>query len=194
MKRLTDTAGQSLIEFSLVLPLLIGLTLGVIEVGYALLDQHVVTKLSREGANLISRDTPVVQARVALASMSTRPVDFSNGSKLIFSVIRKGATAGTPNFNQHIIWLRYEYGDSTLPGSVLEMEGSGSFPAPEYVAVGSDTNTGLQVEPAALPPGMDLNPGGMIYVTEIYTRHRLITPLDRFGITVPDTLYSIAYF
>ena len=100
MKRLTDTAGQSLIEFSLVLPLLIGLTLGVIEVGYALLDQHVVTKLSREGANLISRDTPVVQARVALASMSTRPVDFSNGSKLIFSVIRRGATTNTANFGR----------------------------------------------------------------------------------------------
>ena len=34
----------------------------------------------------------------------------------------------------------------------------------------------------------------MIYVTEIYTKHVLLTPLDRFGITVPQTLYSIAYF
>ncbi len=37
-------------------------------------------------------------------------------------------------------------------------------------------------------------PGGMLYVTEVYTRHPLITPLDRFGITLPQTLYSIAYF
>jgi hypothetical protein len=36
--------------------------------------------------------------------------------------------------------------------------------------------------------------GGMIFVTEIYTRHQLMTPLDRFGISVPRTLYSIAYF
>jgi hypothetical protein len=36
--------------------------------------------------------------------------------------------------------------------------------------------------------------GGLTYITEIYTRHALITPLDRFGITVPQTLYSIAYF
>ena len=34
----------------------------------------------------------------------------------------------------------------------------------------------------------------MLYVTEIYTRHPLITPFDRFGIPVPQTLYSIAYF
>ena len=67
------------------------LALGVIEFGYVLLDEHIVTKLSREGSNLISRNTPLVQARVALATMSTRPVDFSTGSKLIFSVIRKGA-------------------------------------------------------------------------------------------------------
>jgi hypothetical protein len=34
----------------------------------------------------------------------------------------------------------------------------------------------------------------MLYVTEIYTSHPLITPLDRLGITLPSTLYSIAYF
>ncbi len=34
----------------------------------------------------------------------------------------------------------------------------------------------------------------MIYITEIYTRHTLFTPLNRFGITVPQTLYSVAYF
>ena len=193
-KRLSAANGQSLIEFTLVLPLLLVLALGVIEFGYVLLDEHIVTKLSREGSNLISRNTPLVQARVALATMSTRPVDFSNGSKLIFSVIRKGATGGTPNFNQHVLWQRYEYGDASLPGSELQMQGSGSFPPPEYVAVASDTNTGLRVRPATLPPGFDLPVGGMIYVTEIYTRHQLLTPLDRLGITVPDTLYSIAYF
>ena len=46
-----------------------------------------------------------------------------------------------------------------------------------------------------LGPGnltIDLN--GWLYVTEIYTRHDLITPLSGFGVTVPSTLYSIAYF
>lgn len=194
MTRLARPSGQSLIEFSLVLPLVLMLALGVIEIGYVLVDQHVVTKLTREGSNLISRDTPIVQARVALSSMASQPVDFSNGSKLIFSVIRKGATTGTANYNQHILYQRYEYGEASLPGSVLRMQGSGTFQPPEYVAVNSDHNAGLRMRPETLPPGLNLPVGGMIYVTEIYTRHRLLTPLDRFGITVPDTLYSIAYF
>ena len=37
-------------------------------------------------------------------------------------------------------------------------------------------------------------PGTFLYVTEVFQKHPLITPLDRFGVTVPNTLYSIAYF
>ena len=50
------------------------LVLGVVEVSYALLDQHVVTKLTREGSNLISRDTSLQDAATAMRSMSSRPV------------------------------------------------------------------------------------------------------------------------
>ena len=49
------------------------LSLGVVEVGYALLDQHVVTKLTREGSNLISRDVTLQDAATAMQSMTTRP-------------------------------------------------------------------------------------------------------------------------
>jgi hypothetical protein len=45
-----------------------------------------------------------------------------------------------------------------------------------------------------LPPSLDVTRGGLMYVTEIFTTHNLITPLDRFGVTLPNTLYSIAYF
>ena len=37
-------------------------------------------------------------------------------------------------------------------------------------------------------------PGTFPYVTEVFQKHPLITPLDRFGVNVPTTLYSIAYF
>src|ERR1700704_2760489 len=79
----SDPSGQSIIEFAIILPLVLILVLGVVEFSYELLDLHVVTKLTREGSNLISRDTGLVAAGTALASMSSRPVDFSNGSKMI---------------------------------------------------------------------------------------------------------------
>ena len=190
--RLSRSAGQSLIEFSLVLPLMITLVLGIIEVGYLLLDQHVVTKLTREGSNLISRDVTLLDATNAMKSMRTRPVDFDNGSRLILSVIKKVATAGTPNFDKVIVYQRYEYGTLSA-ASALKTKGPAAFGgAPDYVAPNSDSNTNLQITNA--PASLVVVSGGMAYITEVYTTHKLVTPLDRFGISLPDKLYSIAYF
>ncbi len=106
--RLKSSRGQSLIEFALIMPFVLVVALGVVEVGYALLDQHVVTKLTREGSNLISRDVSINDAVTAMRSMSTRPVDFNTRSRMIFSVLRKGSTPGTANYDQVILYQRYE--------------------------------------------------------------------------------------
>ncbi|MGH8638270.1 MAG: hypothetical protein ACREUZ_14140, partial [Burkholderiales bacterium] len=90
------------------------------------------------------------------------------------------------------LYQRHEYG--TYSGSSkLALAGSGSFgSAPNYEAANSDNNTGLRV--TNVPSDLVAVRGGLIFVTEIYTRHTLMTPLNRFGINVPQTLYSIAYF
>jgi Flp pilus assembly protein TadG len=186
----TDSRGQALVEFSIVLPLLLLIVLGVVEVSYALLDQHIVTKLTREGSNLISRNTTLGDAAAVMKAMETRPVDLDNGSKLIFSVIRNIPTIGAPNYNKAVLAQRYEYG--TLgKQSTITTAGAASFGGPpEYSAANPDGNTGLQV--INLPVAMSL--GSTIYVTELYTTHPTITPLAGFGVTVPQTLYSTAYF
>ena len=189
--RLRSERGQGILEFAIVLPLVLVLGLGVVEIGYALLDQHVVTKLTREGSNLISRNTSLADAAAAMRTMSTRPVDFSNGSRIIFSVVKKGVTTGTNNFNKDILYQRYEYGTLSAT-SALQTLGTGSFGSgPEYEAANSDSDTRLQV--TNLPTGL-VAAGGMIYITEIYSTHTLITPFNRFGVSVPQVLYSIAYF
>jgi hypothetical protein len=185
------SSGQSVVEFALVLPLLVLIVMGVAELGYALLDEHVVTRLSREGSNLISRDTSLLDAGTAVTSMSSPPVDFSNGSTLIFSVVKTGATTGTTNFGKLTLYERYQFGNFTGTSQVRTV-GTGSFGgAPDYIAANADGDANLQVTslPASLVPV-----GGMIYITEIFTRHNRITPLDHFGVMVPQTLYSIAYF
>ena len=193
LARLRSARGQSILEFGLMLPLVLILVLGVVEMSWALLDQHVVTKLTREGSNLISRDTSLQDAALAMRTVATRPVDFSgSNSTLIFSVILRVATTGASNYNTNILYQRYQYGG--LSGSSqLATRGAGSFGgAPEYQATNSDNDTSLQL--TNLPAGINNTLGGMLYVTEIYTRHTLITPFNSFGITVPNTLYSIAYF
>jgi len=189
---LRNQRGQSMIEFAMILPLLLVIVLGVVEVSYALIDQHVVTKLTREGSNLISRDLTLKDAAQVLKSMSTGPVDFDSNSKVIFSVIRKGQSTGTANYGVDILYQRYEYG-ALAASSALQTRGAGDFNnPPEYTATNADSNTALQL--VNLPSGLNIGTGSMIYVTEVFTRHQLITPFDRFGIAVPDTLYSIAYF
>jgi Flp pilus assembly protein TadG len=187
---LKDESGQTLLEFALVVPLVLLLLLGVIEVGYAMLDQHVVSKLSREGSNLISRDTSLADAAAAMASLSNAPVNFNDGSsKVIFSVVKKVATVGAANYNKPVLYQRYVYG--TYSGSSILDNAGGSFGSgPDFQAVNSDNDTTLQV--TNVPATMAL--GDMLYITEIYSRHTLITPFDRFGVTLPTSLYSIAYF
>jgi hypothetical protein len=166
------------------------LVLGVVEVGNVLLDQHIVSKLTREGSNLISRDTSLAVAATTLASMTSGPVNFNDGSsRVIFSVVKKVATVGAPNYNSAVLYQRYTYG-SYSGSSTLNNSGGAFGPSPDFTAVNSDNDTSLQVTnvPATMVPG------DMLYITEIYTRHPLITPFNRFGVTMPQTLYSIAYF
>jgi Flp pilus assembly protein TadG len=50
MERLRRQEGSNLVEFALVLPLLLVLVMGIIEVGLALYDKAVITNACREGA------------------------------------------------------------------------------------------------------------------------------------------------
>ena len=190
--RLRRESGQSMVEFAIALPMVTLLALGLIELSSALLDQHVVTRLTREGSNLISRDTSMQDAVTALRGMSSRPVNFDDGSSvLILSVIKNVATVGAANYNQPILYQRVQYG-SLARSSQLSTRGSGSFSgAPDYQAANSDNDTNLQI--TNLPAGL-LTLGGMLYVTEIYSTHTSLTPFNNFGVTVPPQLYSIAYF
>ncbi len=174
------------------LPFLTLLALGLVELSAALLDQHVVTRIAREGSNLISRDTSLQDAVTALRSMSTRPINFDDGSStLILSVIKDVATTGAANYNKAVLYQRVQYGTLSA-ASQLQTRGSGSFGgAPDYQAANSDNDTSLQI--TNLPTGL-ITLGGMLYVTEIYSAHSIMTPLDNFGLHVPRQLYSVAYF
>jgi hypothetical protein len=193
LRRFSNARGQAAVETALILPLVVILVLGVIECSYALLDAHVVTKMTREGSNLISRNVSLQDAVNAMKSMSDRPINFDDGSsKVILSVLKQGATSGTNNYQKNILYQRFQYG--TYPGvSALKTSGVGSFGSgPDYQANNSDTDAALQL--TTMPAGLLVTPGAMIYVTEIFTAHTLLTPFDRFGVSFPKTLYSIAYF
>ena len=191
VQRLRDSRGQSLMEMALLLPFMLMLALGVVEISYGMLDQHIVTKLTREGSNLISRNTSLSDAATALRAMSARPVNFDTQSRVILSVLKKGATTGTANYNQVFLYQRYEYGALAATSKLNNSGGSFGGP-PDYQANNSDNSAGLQI--TNVSDDLITARGGMIYVTEVFTRHQLLTPLANWGLRMPNTLYSIAYF
>jgi hypothetical protein len=188
--RTRGEAGQSLIEFAVVLPLLVLIVFGVVELSYALLDLHVVTSFSREGSNLISRNTTMQDAVAALRQMTSRPLNLDDGSsKIVLSVVRRVGTPGASNYDRDILYQRLEYG--TFTGTSQITGGRGAFgPAPDYQALDPDNDAALRV--GNLP--VTLQRGGTLYITEVFTRHVTLTPLESLGVHVPDRLYSIAYF
>jgi hypothetical protein len=186
-----DRSGQTLIEGALVLPLLILVCLGVVELGMAIQHEHLVSAMSREGSNLISRDTSLDDGAVALEAVGGTTVDFGANARVIFSVLKRGATVNTPNYGKLILYQRYEYG--TGGGSSKLATTGGSFgPGPDHIAYDSDTDTSLQV--TNVSNDLASVNGALIYVTEIFSEHTLITPIDRLGVIVPQQLYSAAYF
>ena len=168
--------------------------LGVVEVSYALLDQHVVTKLTREGSNLISRDTSLQDAATALKSMSGRPVNFN--TQLEGDLL--GGAQGRDHRHQQLrqghavpaLRVRRAVGVEQLLQTPRQRRRSAPRPTTRPP---TPTPTPTCRSPTCRRAS-SLATGGMLYVTEIFTQHELITPFDKFGVTVPKTLYSIAYF
>jgi hypothetical protein len=192
---LGQSSGQTLVECALVLPLLLLLALGVVETGYLFIDQHVVTKLSREGANLISRNTTLEDAVNTMKSMTVRPVDFTTRSHVILSVLKRGERVGTANYDKIFLYQRHTHGALSAGSKLrtLGTVGAGSFGGtPDYIAMNADDTAALQV--TNVPPDLIVPVGGTLYVTEVFTTHDLLTPLSNFGITFPTSVYSIAYF
>jgi hypothetical protein len=190
--RLRGEKGQTLVEMAIVLPITMMVSLGVVDVSYAILHQHVISRITREGANLISRDVSLLDATNALKNMSTAPVDFADGSQLVLSVLKKGSVVGTANYDKVVLYQRYAIG--TLgTASTLATAGPGSFGgSPDFKASNSDTDVNLRI--TNLPANVDITRGGLLYVAEVFTSHASLTPLNKFGVTVPPTLQSIAFF
>jgi hypothetical protein len=181
-----------LIEAAMVIPVVVLIAMGVTEIGVALRNQVLVSALAREGSNLISRDVSLDQAAAALRTMGTGPIDLDSDTTIIFSVIKRGASEDTANYDTLVLYQRLEFGDG--PGrSRLRTRGTGVFgDGPEYEAENSDDDINLQITNA--PDGIVTSIGGLVYVTEVITVHNPFTSLSNFGVTLPTELYSIAYF
>ena len=98
--RLRSQKGQSLIELSLIAPLMIFLAYGAIEVGQVISTHLTMTHTSREGANLVSRGTTANDALDAIDRGVVEYVSRSSNQanwKIIYSKVTQDVTVPCPN-------------------------------------------------------------------------------------------------
>jgi hypothetical protein len=96
--RLSSQKGQSLIELSLIAPLMIFLAYGAIEVGQVISTHLTMTHTSREGANLVSRGTKADDALIAIIASASDTFKNSNKAnwKIIYSKVVQDTSPGVP--------------------------------------------------------------------------------------------------
>jgi hypothetical protein len=191
-QRARDSSGQSLIEFAIILPFLVLLSFGAAEIGF-------LAARPARGHEADARGIEPHLPQHHAAGWHDRDDGDERSAGRLFVALethllrdQEGRHDRHRQLRSIFLYQRFEYG-AIGGASHITTRGSGAFGgAPNYEAVNSDNNSGLQV--TNLPANLIAPRGGMIYVMEIYTMHQLLTPVANFGLRIPTTLYSIAYF
>lgn len=121
--------GVAVIEFSILMPVLVFLTLPLIDVARAIQASLILTNLTREGASLASRATNYTPQAIMDAVGSTAPpLNLSRDGMLYITKIvgtKSGNGAGASVDNLVIEQYRWDNGRSGLPGSKVWGCGTG---------------------------------------------------------------------
>lgn len=160
-------SGQAFIEFSVVVMVLVVLVFGLIEFGRFIYQRQVVTNLSREGANLVLRNTaPNIAAAAVMNSAS--PLAMSTKGRIIMTTVYN--SNGTVK-----VTSQWSTGGLTSAASKIGTVGN---------KANMPTNT-------TVIPSVGKN----LYVAEVYYSYTPITPIGKIlKLTMPGTVYDVAYF
>ena len=183
--------GQTLAELGILLSFLLVLGVGLIEFGFVLYQGHVVVKVAREGANLISRRVSLADVEAAIRTSRPTVGAFDANTRVILSVVKVGA--GGANLDAPIITQRHVVGSVSGASAVGDPPASSYSGGPDYVARDPDNDPSIRAR-SPLPNGLRLTEGQSVYMAEVYIRRQGIVSLSSFGITLPTTLYSVAFF
>jgi len=176
------SAGQSLLELSMILPILLLLCFGAAELSHAILFNYMLINMSREGANLASRTTQSPQFIIDALNHTSAPLQMEVQGMIFISRVT-GTDAGSglilPVIDEQ---YRAVYGNGALLSRLWQ--------CPHWETTGNCT---LPVSNAtrvvALPFSLKL--GYQVYVVEtLYDYY----PLTNLFLTTSTQLYSVTYF
>ena len=179
MRVVRSQRGQSLVELTLSMPILLLLSLGAIEFSNIIHSYLVLTHLTREGANLTSRSTDPIEALDAIitAAGPTVRVNNSNQWRVIYSQI-------VPDPNNPLDVQKYK-----IKRNANWVRGNFSKPS----EIGNDGAYAI----AKIPSFTGIDPGRTLHVVEVFYDYGsgTITPLENFAPgVIPKTFYTRTIF
>jgi hypothetical protein len=180
-----SSSGQALTELALVLPMLLILALGAIEVSNMISSYLTLSHLTREGANMISRGIATPGSALDAIIDSSCPL-ISDGPPC-------------PPSNEERWTIIYS--------SVVQAPGSPCPPTPCTYIIGNDRITSGDLGetskigdsvggPATLPDIDSLGPSRTLFVVEAFYQYQTVTPVGNFGVNLasPIIFYERAVF
>jgi hypothetical protein len=156
-------------ELAVILPVVLAVLLGIIDLGRLVTVHQALNDLSREAANLVSRGASIASAVAAVRAADDGPVDVeANGVVIISTLQRRSAGDSTP-------WVV----DQFRTGAVA----------------GATSRVGRVGGPAQVPNVESLEPGVTIMAVELAHTFAPLFPVDAFGLDVyPEVIYEAAFF
>ena len=117
--RLKSQSGASAVEFALILPILLLLVFGIIEMGFALFDKGMITNASREGARTgISYRVPPFTdeeiSNVVNSYLGNALITFAESANPTVTVTRNGSNPG----DELKVTVAYTYTSLILPNLI----------------------------------------------------------------------------
>jgi Flp pilus assembly protein TadG len=117
--RLKSQSGASAVEFALILPILLLLVFGIIEMGFVLFDKAMITNASREGARTgISYRVPPFTdeeiSNVVSSYLGNALITFAESANPTATVTRNGSNPG----DELKVTVAYTYTSLILPNLV----------------------------------------------------------------------------
>ncbi len=161
--------GAAAVEFAIILPFLLLLVFGVIELGRAIQAKNIITNMSREGANLASRTQMDPQDIMDALASSAMPLDMAANATMYITVVT-GSNDETPTPE---VIAQYMWDDST-------------YDHDSRVWNDSDEDNIADLEGV-----LDLDALETIYAVEVLYRH---VPIIGYVITANLNLYSMGIF
>jgi hypothetical protein len=165
-ERRHNERGAALVELALLLPILVVLAFGVIDLGRLIHARLVVTNVSREGGSLASRDIKVGNDLITMLQSSATPFNLATQGRIYVYRINAGETRFDPLPYIDSKFSGGAYGvSSSITGNVGDTPGGLSSTLMNHLTFRTAINTSELSE---------------ISIVEVFYHYRPITPLPNF--------------